>query len=98
MVFFWPYFILFLLDILEEPSFRDRPIWENDSLICMYDMREESTNSFAWFFLGGGGGGVGGIRLDEIRTVVPLPSSCRDICKNSCQNETVAPVDIYIYI
>ena len=52
MVFFWPYFILFLLDILEEPSFRDRAIWENDGLICMYDMREASTKSFAWFFLG----------------------------------------------
>ena len=50
MVFFWPYFILFLLDILEEPSFRDRPIWENDSLIGMCDMVEEPTNSLVWFF------------------------------------------------
>ena len=36
-----------------------------------------------FFVLFGGvdGGGVGGILFDEIRTVVPLPSSCRDICK-----------------
>ena len=36
-------------------------------------------------------GGVGGIWLDGIGKVVPLPSSCRDICKNAWQNETVGP-------
>ena len=59
----------------------------HDSMTCE-ENQPTSLLGFLWV------GGVGGIWFDGIRTVVRMPSSCRDTCKNSTQNAPVDPVDI----
>ena len=80
-----------------EPSFRDRPIWENDSLICKTMTCEKNqpwTISFACcFFFGGLVVLMAYMAPWDTNSCLLAFKVVRDICKTSWQNETVDPVD-----